>query len=706
MLTFAPFALRCFYTVKRMSVFTRYLNPITGESNWEEKHPDYDFYQEIARTAFADMLHDRERNEKYYTALKAAIRKKHESGEEAHVLDIGTGTGLLAMMAAKCGADTVTACEAFRPMANCASKIIERNGFGEQIKLIRKRSTKMTVGFGKDMARRANILVTEVFDTELIGEGALLTFRHAHEELLEEGSIVVPNNGTLWAQVVESPSIRSWNRINSIGVMDSTIVPPPVMETCPGSSAVHDVQLTQIPYDSFTPLLPPQTIFKFDWSSKTSLELKEMIALHVKPIATGMAHAILVWWDLEMDTEGQILLSCAPVWARPEAKIKRLEGASLSKLAEEIPWRDHWLQAIYYPPVEVPISIDKEVTLVGSHDDYSLWFHIENEEKVQSVIRQGPVCDCYLHIAYSRSRIGQLNDQERNEKFLKVLQKHIKPNYTCLCLTDGCLLALAVAKLGAKVILLEDNNLSRRTMESFVDTNGLTDKVQIVQSIQDCAEKVDLIFGEPYFVLSILPWDNLRFWYFMRNYPPEIPRIPAGMTIWGIAVEFKDLQKIRAPLGTCEGFDVALFDELVQKSSDISDAPVEAQPLWEYPGRALSLPFKLWEVDFYDSVDEYRYIELQNTSPVPILTTGKYNGIALWVDWQLDNNTMVSTGPTKDIVPGTPISWYPFVRQGVHLCRNIIDVTSQHSIAWKLFFDPSEGNIKFSFNSVLDSEKK
>lgn len=36
-----------------------------------------------------------------------------------------------------------------------------------------------------DMPRRANILVTEVFDTELIGEGAIGTFNHAHKYLLE-----------------------------------------------------------------------------------------------------------------------------------------------------------------------------------------------------------------------------------------------------------------------------------------------------------------------------------------------------------------------------------------------------------------------------------------------------------------------------------------------------------------------------------------
>jgi protein arginine N-methyltransferase 7 len=70
-------------------------------------------------------------------------------------------------------------------MADCAAQIIKENGFENKIKLIRKRSTKMTVGKDGDMMKRANILVTEVFDTELIGEGALSTFRHAHEVLLE-----------------------------------------------------------------------------------------------------------------------------------------------------------------------------------------------------------------------------------------------------------------------------------------------------------------------------------------------------------------------------------------------------------------------------------------------------------------------------------------------------------------------------------------
>ena len=50
-------------------------------------------------------------NKKYYSALKIAIKQKHDAGEKARVLDIGTGTGLLSMMAAKLNADSIVACE-------------------------------------------------------------------------------------------------------------------------------------------------------------------------------------------------------------------------------------------------------------------------------------------------------------------------------------------------------------------------------------------------------------------------------------------------------------------------------------------------------------------------------------------------------------------------------------------------------------------
>lgn len=188
----------------------------------ESVQDEYFFlYQEIARSAFADMLHDHERNEKYYRALKKAIDQMHERNLPANVLDIGTGTGLLSMMAVRCGADSVIACEAFRPMADCAERIIENNGMAGRIQLIKKRSTNI---FESDLPKRANILVTEVFDTELIGEGAIETFNHAHLHLLEKDCIVVPDSATVFVQVVESPLAWAWNMPKLIADLDGDVL--------------------------------------------------------------------------------------------------------------------------------------------------------------------------------------------------------------------------------------------------------------------------------------------------------------------------------------------------------------------------------------------------------------------------------------------------------------------------------------------------
>lgn len=179
---------------------------------------------------------------------------------------------------------------------------------------------------------------------------------------------------------------------------------------------------------------------------------------------------------------------------------------------------------------------------------------------------QRPECNCWAHIAYSRTRIGQLNNTVRNQKYLQALRKKITLNCVCLCISDGCLLALAAARLGAKVFLLEQNFLSRRTMEMFVQANGLSNRVKILESVDGLPEasEIDFIFGEPYFLSSIVPWENLRFWYLASRYPSSIARMPIAVTIRAAAVEFKNLQKIRAPLGICEGFDLSSFDRLIQ----------------------------------------------------------------------------------------------------------------------------------------------
>lgn len=47
--------------------------------------------------------------------------------------------------------------------------------------------------------------------------------------------------------------------------------------------------------------------FRFDWSGKEPLLYNEKVSIRTKSIASGTAHAIFMWWDLNMDTDNQVM---------------------------------------------------------------------------------------------------------------------------------------------------------------------------------------------------------------------------------------------------------------------------------------------------------------------------------------------------------------------------------------------------------------
>lgn len=553
-----------------MSVYTQKLNPITGKSDWEVQSEDYDYHQEVARSSFADMLHDTERNQKYEEALKIAIKKVHSLGKKANVLDIGTGTGLLSMMAVRNGADSVTACEAFKPMSICAVDTIKLNGFEGKIKVLPKRSTDLTVGENMDMNQRANILVTEVFDTELIGEGALSTFKHAHQELLEADCIVIPQSATIYAQIVESPFVQSWNKLKDIYNKNGELLikVPDTIKNCHGAAAVHDLQMSQLPVHLINTIVPPHPVLRFDWSGKTPFIFERSTISTLKAQQGGKAQVVFMWWDLIMDIDNQIILSCAPVWAHPNSV-----GGAVMK----IPWRDHWMQAIYYLPKEIDVKKGDEINLISCHDEFSLWFNLCKDLKIKNEDYLRPICECGVHVAFSRTRIGQLNDGTRNKKFVSVLEDNIKNSGVVLILSHGCYIGLVAAKLGAmKVYCLENNLLLRRILKDYVECNKL-DNVKIIENVEHLdkmteLKEVTLVFSEPYFTSSILPWDNLLLLYLLKDMKhllrENITVFPKRAVIKGIAMEFSDLYKIRASLGECQGLQMKYFDQLIEVNNN------------------------------------------------------------------------------------------------------------------------------------------
>ncbi|XP_043937449.1 protein arginine N-methyltransferase 7 isoform X2 [Protopterus annectens] len=687
--------------IEAMKPFRAVVNPTTGALAWVKEDEDYDYNQEIARSAYADMLHDHDRNRKYYEGIRAAVSRVKKRGQKALVLDIGTGTGLLSMMAATAGADFCYAVEVFKPMATAAEKIVKKNGFGDKIKVINKHSTELKVGPGEDMEFRANILITELFDTELIGEGALTTYEHAHKYLVEENCEAVPHRATVYAQLVESSRMWSWNKLLPIHFKsdfekekNSVILPPAELQKCSGSSSVYDIQLNQVPLSDFRPLSNILTMFSVDFSKP----VKSSAARHkvpFNPLSSGTAQVVLSWWDIDLDPEGNINCTMAPYWAHPTP--------------HNVPWRDHWMQCVYFLPEETPVLKDDSLCLAVHHDVYNLWYTVHTasddareEEKAEI---QRPICTCQAHLVWNRPRFGELNDQERTDKYISALKTVVHPESTCLNLSDGGLLPLFAHLLGAKQMLAANNLRGKIKVIDKHPENLTSDDLT--------NQKVSVLIGEPFFSTSLLPWHNLYFWYArtaLSNHLVDGATIlPHSASLHLIVVEFKDLWCIRAPCGKCEGYDVSIMDEMIQKAIDYREShEAEPHPLWEYPCKALSEPKKVMTFDFQKTVPEKA---IQTSGALTLIRPGKAHGVVLWMDYHLTDDITVSKGLLKLPSEKGECSWYPHCKQAVYFLSTILkqDSVSDHLpsvVTYNVCFEPKTGDLSMDFQPLNDGSGK
>ncbi|XP_069073343.1 protein arginine N-methyltransferase 7 [Pleurodeles waltl] len=692
-----------------MKVFCGRANPTTGAVEWVEEDENYDYHQEIARSSYADMLHDKDRNEKYYQGIRAAVHRVKESGERAIVLDIGTGTGLLSMMAVTAGADFCYAIEVFKPMADVAETIVKKNGFSDKIKIINKHSTEVTVGPDGDMQCRANILITELFDTELIGEGALPSYEHAHLHLVQEKWEAVPHRATIYAQVVESMRMWSWNKLlpfsvqSEAGNCEKNIVPFPEMESCPGAPCVHDIQLNQVAQRDFKPLSEVLSMFRIDFSKAVSSSPASH-TVHFEPVTSGKAQVILSWWDIDMDPDGTIKCTMEPHW--------------IQQSPQDVPWRDHWMQCVYFLPDEESVEQGECLSLTAHHDDYCLWFSIQknrNEEGGKDVSLERPICRCEAHMLWNRPRFGELNDQQRMDQYIQALKKVLKADSVCLCVSDGSLLPVLAHCLGAEQIFTVENSLvSHHLMEKIFKANHLGDAIKVIEKRPELLnsadlenKKVSILIGEPFFTTSLLPWHNLYFWYARTAVEGHLNNnatiLPQSASLHVVIVEFKDLWRIRSPCGSCEGFDVSMMDEMIKLSLNFRESQeAEPHPLWEYPCKSLSAPKEAMRFDFRQTVPEQ---SISSEGSMKLVRNGKCHGAVLWMEYHLTEDITVSTGLLQTSDEQDYCQWSPHRKQAVYFFNSVleseVELACPSEIEYSICFNPKTGDIGMQFKSMV-----
>lgn len=295
-------------------------------------------YLALSRTVpewHVPMMNEQKRNQAYLTALEGAVTP-HTS-----VFEIGTGSGLLAMMAAKLGAKQVTTCEAVPLIAQTAQRIVADNGLDKTVKVVAKRSTDLTIG--EDMAEKADILVSEIFSSELLGEYVLPSLEDAKRRLLKPGGRVIPAAGHIMIALFGGDDMRrnlmvddsfgfNLQRFNGL-VSNKRMI------------ARNDLDIEM--------LSDPVAAFAFDFEQDNSFPAQSR-TLEITAKAAGRCYGIIQWIRLQMDKD--TLFENHPAERTPVS---------------------NWQQCAYVFDRPVDLKRGQVVVISAAHDRTVPWFFLD-----------------------------------------------------------------------------------------------------------------------------------------------------------------------------------------------------------------------------------------------------------------------------------------------------------------------------------------
>jgi type II protein arginine methyltransferase len=285
----------------------------------------------IPRWHFA-MLNDEERNDAFRRALSAAL------GRNSVVLDVGTGSGLLAMMAVRLGAKAAYSCEMLGPVARMARRIVAANGLADRIAIIGKRSSDLVIG--QDVPELADVLVTETLDCGLLGEGLLPIVRHARRHLLRPGARIIPSSAVISFSLLESEDVHRNNFASTVRDLDVSLFN-------------HFSSLEYFPVRLGTwghrLLSEPSRIFDFDFQAGPLEPEERRVTVDVRE--GGLVHGVVFWFDADLG-----------------------DGIRLTN-APQNP-RSHWMQAVQCFETPVPVEPGRKLTVRASHDTTSITFEL------------------------------------------------------------------------------------------------------------------------------------------------------------------------------------------------------------------------------------------------------------------------------------------------------------------------------------------
>lgn len=278
------------------------------------------------------MINDDERNDAYQAALERNVK----AGDL--VLEIGTGSGLVAMMAARAGAAKVVTCEVLPEIAAIAKEVIARNGYDDRIDVIVKKSTQLRVG--EELPDKADVFVSELINVGLLAPNMISVIRHARENLVKPEARIIPQGAHVYGTLLQCDQLARINPVRNVAGFDMS---PMDRVRSPGYAQID------LAADPHQRLSEDFDAFTFDF--RTDLPEVARHTLEVMATAPGTCHGIAFWFDLDMD--GHVVY-------RSSSRART----------------NHWKQAMHFFPQPLQVRPGQKLKLVAGYDATRIFFDL------------------------------------------------------------------------------------------------------------------------------------------------------------------------------------------------------------------------------------------------------------------------------------------------------------------------------------------
>jgi len=374
------------------------------------------------------MINDRIRNEAYRKAIKKKLSslKEKANDENVRVLDIGSGFGLLSAI---CLAESQTifkhpddihilACDMNQIMNEISQAFLGSFNLSKSIKILSKHSDDLSK---HDFSNKsAQLVITEIFDDGLLGEGCLDTFYNALvvNKLIDTQTSVIPHSARIYVCGIESEHLRKMTSYNEVFKFKS------VKAFCLDNAREFSSNSTKAEFEFAYEPYTTENIQNIEFSLLTDcIQLDELYINFTDPIflekfckydetltvrkklkakQSGRLDAFLIWFDLHLDEE--IILTNSPFFSDEQnSKYKsKCWNHALFTVQNE-------MTVTTNQEVDISVSLSKECVLVMNH----------GSEKFK--INAGDT-----NLTLSRYEIGMLNNREYQELYTNWLENVFK----------------------------------------------------------------------------------------------------------------------------------------------------------------------------------------------------------------------------------------------------------------------------------------